>query len=129
MMSEPDSDPAESVAQLSAESRARSNEVLPVLAYLSTLVTWIVGPLLIYVTSRRKSAIIREHSAQAMNLAFTYSVYVILIAWLVGSEMVFVLLFGAVNIGSVLYLIIATAYAARGRSYRIPKLFCFPLVR
>ncbi len=115
----------EPVLELSSSERSTAT-----IAHLVTFAGYLVpfsnvlGPLLVYLVQRRKSAYVAEHAVEALNFQISWTVYLVcsllLTALLVGYVFIFLL--------CLLDLIVtlkAALRASRGEAYRYPLTFRF----
>jgi uncharacterized Tic20 family protein len=116
-----------------AKPRPAGDRAWAAFSYVCAPVATILGPLAIYLGSRRRSDFLREHTAQALNLWLTIAIYCIAplalipvsgLAWLVAMLVALVPAMLAV-----LYALVAAVRASQGRFFDVPGLFCFRMVR
>jgi uncharacterized Tic20 family protein len=111
---------------------------LAMLSYLGVPFLGPVIPLVIYLATKRSSAFVRDHAAQALNLSITallYTVCVLILGTMLALDsIVFALIVGvtlaaALWLATLAYVILASSNANRGRRYRIPGWLCATIVR
>lgn len=105
------------------------------LAHLSMLLFWFVGPLVIWLIKKNESELVDDQGREALNFAITWSLCVVAlqvvsfimvhIFWLLG--LLVSLLLGVVGIGVLVMAIMAAIQANSGNRYRYP--FCIRLVK
>ncbi|MFJ2031033.1 DUF4870 domain-containing protein [Streptosporangium sp. NPDC087985] len=92
---------------------------MAMLAHLLGLLTWFVGPLVLYLVKKDESPYVRTQAAEALNFQLTlliaYTVSWVLAFVLIGFVLMFV-----VWIGSIIWMILAAVAANRGENYRYP---------
>jgi uncharacterized Tic20 family protein len=108
------------------------------LAYLSPIVVSFIGPLIIFFVKKDESPFVRQHAAQSLNLIITSTIYSVVlftaavVAGVVTHGAGFVLFFLvwlAMGVLVLVYLVMATVAASRGELYRVPPWICLRLVR
>jgi uncharacterized protein len=109
-----------------------------VLSYLGVPFLGPLVPLLIYLLNRRKTAYIRRHSAQALNLSVTallYGVCALIAAAMLALDSIGVALAVVVPLVAALWLVIlgyviaACSLASRGGFRQLPAWLCATIVR
>jgi hypothetical protein len=105
-------------AQTSAAT-STDPKTMAMLAQLLGIFTGFLGPLIIYLINGEKDPFVRHHSAEALNFQITlviaYVVSFVLMLVLIGF-----LLFFAIWVVSIVFMIQATIAANRGEWYRYP---------
>lgn len=96
--------------------------LLAMLIYISSFVTTIVGPLIIWLIKREESRFIDYHGKEYLNFLISYTVY-----GFIGGILVIVLIGGlilaALGIAGIVFIIVAGVKAFQGEYYRIPFIF------
>lgn len=115
-----------------------TDEMLGTLSYAGAIVTGPVMPLFVYLGERRSSPFVRQHAAQALNVALTWLLYAVS-GTIVGALLAFdnshVALFIMVPIAVAGWLVMAAhlvwaaAAARRGGFRRLPSWACATLVK
>lgn len=82
-------------------------------------VGWIIGPLVIWLIFRDRSALVDENGKEAMNFQISFTIYSIISGILCLILIGFVLL-AIVGVLWFIYVIIATVRASEGKVYRYP---------
>lgn len=97
----------------------KDDRLLAMLLYLSSFVTTIVGPLIIWLLKREESPFIDHHGKEYLNFLISYVIYSfiagILVIILIGALILFV-----IGIAAVVVIILAGIKAYQGEYYRIP---------
>jgi uncharacterized Tic20 family protein len=92
---------------------------LAMLAHLLGLLTWFVGPLVVYLAKKDESPYVRDQAAEALNFQLTLMI-AYFVSWILAFILIgFVLMF-VVWVGSIIFMIIAAVAANRGENYRYP---------
>ena len=121
-----------------ANGAAGHDELWATVSYAAAPVTWLAGPLAVYLTRGRRSEYVRRHAAQAFCLTLTVTVFAISGAIIAGllaldstSDALYVM--GSVFFVFVLvvlwYLVRAALAASRGEFYRLPAWLCIQALR
>lgn len=80
---------------------------------------WIIGPLVIWLIFRDRSAFIDEHGKEALNFQISYTIYS-MISLILCLILIGFLLLAAIGILWFIFVIIATVRASNGEGYRYP---------
>ncbi|MFD0659394.1 DUF4870 domain-containing protein [Thermocatellispora tengchongensis] len=92
---------------------------MAMIGHLLGLLTWFVGPLVLYLVKKDESPYVRRQTAEALNFQIT-----LLIAYFVSFVLTFVFigvfLFMIVGVGALILSIMAAVAANRGEDYRYP---------
>ncbi|MFI6885542.1 DUF4870 domain-containing protein [Streptosporangium canum] len=92
---------------------------MAMLAHLLGLLTWFVGPLVVYLAKKDDSPYVRDQAAEALNFQLTLMI-AYFVSWILAFVLIgFVLMF-VVWIGSIILMIVAAVAASRGERYRYP---------
>ncbi|MER5322557.1 DUF4870 domain-containing protein [Streptosporangium roseum] len=92
---------------------------MAMLAHLLGLLTWFVGPLVVYLAKKDDSPYVRDQAAEALNFQLTLMI-AYFVSWILAFVLIgFVLMF-VVWIGSLILMIVAAVAANRGERYRYP---------
>lgn len=92
---------------------------LAMLAHLLGLLTWFVGPLVVYLAKKDEAPYVRDQAAEALNFQLTLVIgYVV--SWILAFVLIGFILMFVVWIGSIIFTIIAAIAANRGENYRYP---------
>lgn len=92
---------------------------LAMLAHLLGVLTWFVGPLVVYLAKKDESPYVRDQAAEALNFQLTLMIgYVV--SWILAFVLIGFILMFVVWIGSIIFMIIAAIAANRGENYRYP---------
>ncbi|WP_406317643.1 DUF4870 domain-containing protein [Streptosporangium sp. NBC_01639] len=89
------------------------------LAHLLGLLTWFIGPLVLYLVKKDESPYVRDQAAEALNFQLTL-VIAYVVSWILAFMLIGFLLMPVVWIGSIVFMIIAAVAANRGENYRYP---------
>lgn len=116
---------------------SQPDERLAAASYFGAIIIVPIVPLVIYLTRRHASPYVRQHAAQALNVALTCLLYVtsaVIIGGLLAldsvlSALIITLLIFAIGWAIMLtYLVLGARSASRGEFRRIPNWICAPLV-
>ncbi|MFI7053624.1 DUF4870 domain-containing protein [Streptosporangium canum] len=92
---------------------------MAMLAHLLGLLTWFVGPLVVYLAKKDDSPYVRDQAAEALNFQLTLMI-AYFVSWILAFVLIgFVLMF-VVWIGSIILMIVAAVAASRGERYHYP---------
>ena len=115
-----------------------TDELAGALSYAGVIVLGPVVPLVVYLSTRHGSPFVRQHAAQALNVALTWLLYAVsgaiigaLLSFSTASAALLVMIPLAV-IGwliMVTYLVLAALAASQGGFRRIPAWACSVLIR
>lgn len=115
-----------------------TDELLAAVSYAGAIVAGPVVPLVVYLGQRRSSPFVRQHAAQALNVALTWLLYAVsgtIVGVLLAFDNGHVALFIMVPLAAAGWLVMAAhlvwaAIAARrGGFRRLPSWACAPLVK
>jgi uncharacterized Tic20 family protein len=115
-----------------------TGELAGALSYAGVIVTGPVVPLVVYLGARHRSPFVRQHAAQALNVALTWLLYAVsgaIIGALLSLSTARAALLVMVPLAvigwliMVTYLVLAAIAAGRGGFRRIPAWVCSVLVR
>lgn len=115
-----------------------TDELLAALSYAGVIVTGPVVPLVVYLGQRHSSPFVRQHAAQALNVALTWLLYAVsgtIVGVLLALDNGHVALFIMVPIAVAAWFVMAAhvvwaaAAARRGGFRQIPAWACAPLVK
>jgi uncharacterized Tic20 family protein len=118
--------------------QASHDELWATVSYAAAVVTWLIAPLVVYLTRGRRSEFVRRHAAQAFSFMLTVTVFAIsgaIIAGLLSLDSARDALYvmGPVFFVFVLivlwYLARAARAAGRGEFYRLPRWLCIQALR
>jgi uncharacterized Tic20 family protein len=115
-----------------------TDELVGALSYAGVIVLGPVVPLVVYLSTRHGSPFVRQHAAQALNVALTWLLYAVsgaiigaLLSFSTASAALLVMIPLAV-IGwliMVTYLVLAATAASQGAFRQIPAWVCAVLIR
>ena len=115
-----------------------TGELAGAVSYAGVIVAGPVVPLVVYLSTRHGSPFVRQHAAQALNVALTWLLYAVsgaiigaLLSFSTASAALLVMIPLAV-IGwliMVTYLVLAATAASRGGFRQIPAWACSVLIR
>jgi uncharacterized membrane protein len=114
------------------------DELWATVSYAAAAVTWLVAPLVVYLTWGRRSEFVRRHAAQAFGLTLTVTVFAISGAIIGGllsldsvSDALYVMgpVFFVFALVVLWYLVRAARAASRGEFYRLPSWLCIQALR
>jgi len=95
-----------------------------ILAHVGGILLGFLGPLIVFLVYKDRSAVIRSHSVGALNFQLT-----LLIGWIAGYILLLVVIgifvLAAVGIVSIIFGIIAAIAANEGREYKYPFSIAF----
>ncbi len=89
-------------------------KTMALLAHILAIVTWFVGPLIIWIIKKDQSEFIRKHALEALAFSLTVTVVNILAGILI------YLLMLIIWIGSLLYFILGAIRANEGKIFEYP---------
>ncbi|AWS41509.1 DUF4870 domain-containing protein [Streptosporangium sp. 'caverna'] len=92
---------------------------LAMLAHLLGLLTWFVGPLVVYLAKKDEAPYVRDQAAEALNFQLTLMI-AYAVSWILAFVLIGFILMFVVWIGSIIFMIIAAIAANRGENYRYP---------
>ena len=116
----------------------RTGELAGALSYAGVIVAGPVVPLVVYLGARRRSPFVRQHAAQALNVALTWLLYAVsgaiigaLLSFSTARAALLVMVpFAVVGwLIMVTYLALAATAASRGGFRQLPAWVCSVLVR
>lgn len=96
--------------------------MLAMLIYVTSFITVILGPLLIWLLKREESSFIDFHGKEYLNFLISYFVYN-LVAWTLAIILIGFILGPIVGIAALISVIVAAVKAYQGERYRIPFIF------
>ena len=103
---------------------ASDEKTWSILSHVGGIILGFVGPLIVFLIYKDRSAVIRAHSVQALNFQLT-----LLIAYVVGYILAIViigfLVVAAAAIVSLIFGIMAALAANEGRAYKYPFAIAF----
>jgi uncharacterized Tic20 family protein len=95
-----------------------------ILSHVGGIILGFLGPLIVFLIYKDRSAVIRQHAVAALNFQLT-----LLIGWIIGYILLIVLIGGlilaAVGVVSLIFGIIAAIAANEGRPYKYPFAIAF----
>jgi uncharacterized Tic20 family protein len=115
-----------------------TGETLAALSYAGVIAAGPVVPLIVYLGARHGSPFVRQHAAQALNVALTWLLYAVsgaIVGALLSLSTVSAALLVMVPLAVIGWLVMATylvltaAAASRGGFRQIPAWVCSPLVK
>ena len=115
----------------------RTGELAGALSYAGVIVAGPVVPLVVYLGARHRSPFVRQHAAQALNVALTWLLYAVsgaiigaLLSFSTARAALLVMVPLAVTgwLIMVTYLVLAAIAASQGGFRRIPAWACSTLV-
>ncbi|OUC91755.1 DUF4870 domain-containing protein [Streptosporangium minutum] len=92
---------------------------MAMLAHLLGLLTWFVGPLVVYFVKKDDSPYVRDQAAEALNFQLTLMI-AYFVSWILAFVLIGFILMFVVWIGSITLMIVAAVAASRGERYRYP---------
>ncbi|WP_433254269.1 DUF4870 domain-containing protein [Streptosporangium sp. CA-135522] len=92
---------------------------MAMLAHLLGLLTWFVGPLVVYLAKKDESPYVRAQAAEALNFQLTLTI-AYFVSWILAFVLIGFLLMLVIWIGSIVLMIVAAVAANRGENYRYP---------
>ncbi|SFJ61307.1 hypothetical protein SAMN05216275_110161 [Streptosporangium canum] len=92
---------------------------MAMLAHLLGLLTWFVGPLVVYLAKKDDSPYVRDQAAEALNFQLTLMI-AYFVSWILAFVLIGFILMFVVWIGSIILMIVAAVAASRGERYRYP---------
>lgn len=103
---------------------ASDEKTWSILSHVGGIILGFVGPLIVFLIYKDRSAVIRAHAVGALNFQLT-----LLIGWVLGYVLLIVLIGGlilaAVGIVSIIFGIMAAIAANEGRPYKYPFAIAF----
>jgi uncharacterized protein len=104
------------------------------MAYVGQFAIGFIAPLVVYASRKDRSPFVRQHGAQALNLALTSliltfgSILLIVITLGIGAIVVLPVLV-AYGVAHLIYLIMGAVRASKAQPYVIPKWLCWPMIK
>ncbi|GAA2854464.1 hypothetical protein GCM10010517_12490 [Streptosporangium fragile] len=92
---------------------------MAMLAHLLGLLTWFVGPLVVYLAKKDDSPYVRDQAAEALNFQLTLMI-AYFVSWVLAFVLIGFLLMFVIWLGSIIVMIMAAVAANRGDRYRYP---------
>ncbi|WP_082195456.1 DUF4870 domain-containing protein [Bacillus testis] len=101
---------------------SRDDRLLAALIYIISFFTVFIGPLLIWLLQKDKSAFIDYHGREYLNFLISYTVYMI-VASLLTIVLIGFLILPIIGIAAFIFTIIGAFKAYNGEEYRFPFIF------
>ncbi|SDZ41194.1 hypothetical protein SAMN05421736_11220 [Evansella caseinilytica] len=97
----------------------QDERTMAMLIYLTSFLTTLVGPLLIWLLKKDESAFVDHHGREYLNFLISITIYLI-ISGLLALVLIGILLLIVIGIGAFILTIIAAVKAYNGEYYRFP---------
>ncbi len=99
-------------------------KLMAMLIYVSSLFTYFIGPLIIWLLKRDESEFVDYHGKEYLNFVISYSIY-LLVSSILTIVLIGFILAPVVTILSFIFTIIAAVKSYGGETYQIPLVIRF----
>lgn len=99
-------------------------KLMAMLIYVSSLFTYFIGPLIIWLLKRDESEFVDYHGKEYLNFVISYSIY-LLVSSILTIFLIGFILAPVVTILSFIFTIIAAVKSYGGETYQIPLVIRF----
>lgn len=99
-------------------------KLMAMLIYVSSLFTYFIGPLIIWLLKRDESEFVDYHGKEYLNFVISYSIY-LLVSSILTIVLIGFILAPVVTVLSFIFTIIAAVKSHGGETYQIPLVIRF----